>query len=46
VPQLEQLLTVGEIFDRVKWQVSESTTLLEKPLDLGTAARSRDVSRN
>jgi hypothetical protein len=42
----EQFITVGELFDRVKWQFPTSTTLLEKPLDLGMAARGRDVSRN
>jgi Tfp pilus assembly protein PilO len=41
----EQLITVGELFDRVKWQVPSSATLL-KPLDLGMTTRGRDVSRN
>jgi hypothetical protein len=44
--QREQLITVGELFDRVKWQVPSSTTLLEKPLDLEMAARGRDDSLN
>jgi hypothetical protein len=44
--QQEQLVTVGEMFKRVKWQDSPSTVLGKKPLDVGMTARNRDVSLN
>jgi hypothetical protein len=44
--QREQLITVGALFARVKWQDSPSTTLDAKPLDMGMTTRSRDVSLN
>lgn len=42
----ERLITVGALFDRVKWQVPEVTTIQEQVLDLSAVGRPYDVSRN
>jgi hypothetical protein len=42
----EQLITVGELFERVKWQASQSNIVLEQPLDTSMADRIQDVSLN
>lgn len=44
--QREQLITVGELFGRIKWQDAQSTVLLTKPVDITTTTRSRDASLN
>jgi hypothetical protein len=44
--QQEQLATVGEMFNRVKWQDSPSTVIGAQPLEMGMTTRSRDVSLN
>jgi hypothetical protein len=42
----EQLVTVGEMFKRVKWKDSPSTAIGAQPLEMGMNARSRDISLN
>jgi hypothetical protein len=42
----ERLITVGALFDRVKWQVPELTILQEQGSDRMTVGRPHDVSRN
>ncbi len=44
--QREQLITVGALFERVKWQAPQSTVMSEKPLDTSVSARSRDAALN
>jgi hypothetical protein len=44
--QQEQFVTVGEMFNRVKWQDSPSTVIGAQPLEIGMTNRSRDVSLN
>jgi hypothetical protein len=42
----ERLITVGDLFDRVKWQVPEATILQEHRPEASRIARPYDVSRN
>jgi hypothetical protein len=42
----ERSISVGELFDRVKWQVPELTILQEQGSDRNKIARPHDVSRN
>jgi hypothetical protein len=44
--QQEQLVTVGEMFNRVKWQDSPSTVLATQPVEIGMNTRIGDVSLN
>jgi hypothetical protein len=42
----ERLITVGALFDRVKWQAPELTILQDQSSDRSTIVRPHDVSRN
>jgi hypothetical protein len=42
----DRLITVGELFEQVKWQVPQATIIQEKVSDTSFVAQAHDVSRN
>jgi hypothetical protein len=42
----EQFITVGELFEQIKWQIPTENTIQSKISDLNNQSQSYDVSRN
>ncbi len=42
----EHFITVGELFEQIKWQIPAETTIQTNISDLSTKSQSYDVSRN
>jgi hypothetical protein len=42
----EQFISVGKLFEQIKWQIPTETTIQTNPSDLSTKPQPYDVSRN